>query len=123
MTHKHVAVPKTYYPAPVAAYPRTTYVSAMVPRAGLVTGVAGAMVGGISEAAKGIRHVKKGEITREQAVRNTFKEAAGAGVATATATVVVGALGATGILGLMALFATATGVKYAWNTAVAPVKK
>jgi hypothetical protein len=62
-------------------------------------------------------------MTREEAIRNTFKEAAGGGIASAAAAAVAGTLGATGILGFLALVATATGTKYLWDTAVASEKK
>lgn len=61
-------------------------------------------------------------INREEAVSDTIKEAAGTGLATATATAVVGAVGATGLLSLIGVLAAATGTKYLWNAATEPEK-
>ncbi|MBC2712737.1 MAG: magnetosome protein MamC [Desulfosarcina sp.] len=82
----------------------------------------GAIIGGTAAAAKNIRRVKDAEINREEAVRNTIKEAAGAGLATAAATAVVGAVGATGLLSLVGILAMATGTKYLWDATTAPEK-
>ncbi|MBW1953937.1 MAG: magnetosome protein MamC [Deltaproteobacteria bacterium] len=122
--HTHMAYPSAYYPTRTVAYPYPTRtVSPLVPRVSLISGVLGAVVVGAGAAAKGIRLVKAGEMTREEAVTNTFQEAAGGGIATATAAAVVGTLGAAGILGFLAFVATATGTKYLWDSAVSPEKK
>ena len=100
-----------------------TQVTRFVPRATLSMGGVGAVIGGTAAAAKNIRRVKEAEISREEAVRNTLKEAAGAGLATAAATAVIGAVGARGLLSLVGILTVATGTKYLWDAAVAPGKK
>ena len=74
-----------HHPAVVTA---TKTAPRLVPHAGLAMGGMGAVVGGTAAAAKNIRRVKNEEINREEAVRDTLKETAGAGLATAAATVV-----------------------------------
>jgi hypothetical protein len=123
MKHTHTAQPQAYYPPRAAAYPYPTRtVSPLVPRISLISGVLGAAAVGAGAAAKGIRLVKAGEMTREEAVRHTIQEAAGGGIASAVAAAVAGATGGSGILGLLAFVATATGTKYLWDTAVSPAK-
>lgn len=102
------------YPAARAS---GTYVTQWLPRASLAMGGVGMIVGGTAAAAKNIRRVESAEINREEAVRDTFKEAAGAGLSTATATAVIGAVGATGFLSLFGAAAVATGAKYLWDAA------
>jgi hypothetical protein len=112
-------MPRTNYPMAQSA---TTRVTRFVPQASLAMGGVGAIVGGTAAAAKNIRRLRDAEINREEAVKDTFKEAAGAGLATATATAVVGAVGATGLLSLVGLLAVATGTKYLWDAATTPKK-
>jgi hypothetical protein len=100
----------------------TTRVTHFVPQATLAMGGIGAIVGGTAAAAKNIRRVKNAEINREEAVKDTIKEAGGAGLATAAATAVVGAVGATGLLSLVGILALATGTKYLWDAATTPEK-
>jgi len=97
-----------------------TLANRSVPRSSLAMGGVGAIIGGTAAAAKNIRRVKDGEIHREEAVRDTIKEAAGAGLATAAATALVGVFGATGLLSLVGIIAVATGTKYVWDAATAP---
>jgi hypothetical protein len=110
-------MPYTHHPVTHAT---ATKVTRLVPHATLAMGGVGAIVGGTAAAAKNIRRVKEGEIKREEAVKDTIKEAAGAGLATATAAAVVGAVGATGLLSLLGVLAVATGTKYLWDAATAP---
>jgi hypothetical protein len=112
-------MPYSNHPVARAA---TTNVSRLVPRAALTLGGVGAVIGGASAAAKNIRRVKEAEVNREEAVKDTIKEAAGAGLATAAATAVVGAVGATGFLSLLGVLAVATGTKYLWDTATSPAQ-
>ncbi|GEM_PF-2473453 len=112
-------MPITNHPVAHAA---ATKVTRFVPQATLAMGGVGAIIGGTAAAAKNIRRVKDAEINREEAVRDTIKESAGAGLATATATAVVGAVGATGLLSLVGILAMATGTKYLWDAATAPEK-
>ncbi|MCD6560699.1 MAG: magnetosome protein MamC [Deltaproteobacteria bacterium] len=78
----------------------------------------GAIIGGTASAAKNIKLVKVKKIERQEAVKDTVKEAAWAGLATA----VVGAVGTTGLLSLFGILAIATGTKYLWDTATVPEK-
>ncbi|MGD8387082.1 MAG: hypothetical protein PVG49_08065 [Desulfobacteraceae bacterium] len=112
-------MPQSNHPA---MQPATTKVTRFVPQATLAMGGLGAIIGGSAAAARNIRRVKDEEINREEAVRNTIKEAAGAGLATAAATAVVGAVGATGLLSLLGILSLATGTKYFWDIATTPEK-
>jgi hypothetical protein len=113
------SMPHSNHPA---VHTATTKVTRFVPQASLAMGGLGAIIGGTAAAAKNIRRVKNSEIKREDAVRDTIKEAAGAGLATAAATAVVGAVGATGLLSLVGILAVATGTKYLWDSATVPDK-
>jgi hypothetical protein len=97
-------------------------VSALVPRATLAMGGLGAIIGGTGAAAKNIRRVKNKEIEREDAVRDTLRESAGTGLATAAGTAVIGVAGVTGLLSLAGMLAVATGAKYLWDTATNPAQ-
>ncbi len=92
----------------------------MVPQASLAMGGLGAIIGGTAAAAKNIRQVKNDEVNREEAVKDTLKETAGAGIATAAATAVVGAVGATGLIGVLGILTVATGTKYLYDSAMTP---
>jgi hypothetical protein len=97
-------------------------VTRFVPQNTLAMGGVGAVIGGAAAAAKNIRRVKDDEINGAEAVKNTIKEAAGTGLATATATVVVGALGATGFFSLAGFLSITTGAKYVWDSVTAFAK-
>jgi hypothetical protein len=112
-------MPYNKYPA---AYNTSTKVTRFVPRATLAMGGVGAIIGGTAAAAKNVRKVKEEEMTREEAVRDTIKEAAGTGLATAAATAVVTAVGATGWLSLVGIVAAATGAKYIWDSATSSAR-
>lgn len=112
-------MPYKRYPA---TYAPATRVTRFVPRATLVMGGIGAVVGGVSAAARNIRLVGEGKVGREEAVKETFKEAVGVGLATAAATAVVGAVGATGFMGLAGIVVMAIGAKYIWDTGTVPSK-
>jgi hypothetical protein len=105
------------------AHSAMTNATRSVPRSSLAMGGVGAIIGGTAAAAKNIRRVKDGEIHREEAVRDTIKEAAGAGLATAAATALVGVFGATGLLSLVGIVAVATGTKYVWDAATASASR
>ena len=81
-------------------------------------GVLGAVVGGSAAAAKNYKDHKSGVIDRKDALVDTGKEAAGAGVATAASAVAAGVVGTSLLLSLAAAFATATVAKYAWDRAM-----
>ncbi len=89
---------------------KATY--ALAPRATLAMGAAGAIVGGSIAAARNYDRVKKSQITREEAVKDVIKETGGAGLATATATALVSAMGVTGLLSLASMVVFTAGAKY-----------
>ncbi len=107
------------YPSHYGYYPSARYqdsrVTSYVPRAALSMAGVGAIVGGTAAAAKNIRKLKNAEITHEEAVKDTIKQAAGAAVATGTATAAVGATGVTGVVSLLGILVVATGTKYLWD--------
>ena len=102
------------YPAARAVANRTT---GIVPRATAKMAGVGAIIGGTAAAAKNMRRVGNSQITREEAVIDTIKESAGAGLATAAATAAVTAAGATGFFSLLGIVVVATGTKYLWDSA------
>ncbi len=84
-------------------------------------GVLGAIVGGSGAAAKNYKDHKDGLISTQEAVYDTTKQAAGAGVATAVSALAVGAVGGGLALSLGTAFAVAAGTKYAWDRAMEEV--
>lgn len=78
-------------------------------------GVLGAVVGGSAAAAKNYKDHKRGVIDKREALVDTGKEAAGAGVATAFSAVVAGVVGTGLVLSLGAAFVSAAAAKYAWD--------
>lgn len=110
------------YSNPPMARTAATKVVRSVPGASLAMGGVGAIIGGTAAAAKNIRRVKNAEIKREEAVKDTLREATGAGLATATATAVMGAVGATGLVSILGVLVVATGAKYFWDGITQPEK-
>lgn len=97
----------------------------LVPRAKVTAtgGIAGAVIGGAISAARNINDLKEEKITKDEAIKNTAKDAAGSGLATAAGIAVAGTLGIGGLGGLLiAAFAT-TGAKYLWDNTAAGSKK
>ncbi|MES9902637.1 MAG: magnetosome protein MamC [Sedimenticola sp.] len=78
-------------------------------------GVFGALIGGAAAAAKNYKDNRDGLISVKEAVYDTSKEAAGAGVATAVSAVAVGAIGGGLALSIGSAVIVATGAKYAWD--------
>jgi uncharacterized protein (UPF0335 family) len=101
---------QNYYQSVSPTYPR--YIS----NATLAAGGLGAVIGATAAAAKDIQRIGNDEMTRQDAVKDVIKEAAGTGLAVAAATAVVRATGARGLLSLLGIVAVATGTKYAWNS-------
>jgi len=77
-------------------------------------GAAGAIIGGTAAAAKDLRQVKNGDMTREAAAGHILKEALGSGLATA-AGAVAGTFFRTNILGLAAMAVVGVGTKYLYD--------
>ena len=86
----------------------------------LAMGGLGMIVGGSASAAANIRRLNNGEIEKREAVKNVVRDSAGTGIATATATAVVGALRLGGLLSLVGLLTTATAAKYMYDRAFQP---
>ena len=100
---------------------KATYTAVSLPKAALAIGGLGAIVGGSAAAAKNIRRVKTEAVNREEAVKDVFKEAAGAGLATAAAAAIVGTLGIrSGLVSVLGMLTVATGTKFAWDCLMAP---
>ncbi|WP_176636850.1 magnetosome protein MamC [Desulfolutivibrio sulfoxidireducens] len=86
-------------------------------------GLAGAVIGGTVAAAKDLRQVKEGDMTREAAAGHILKEAVGTGLATAVGAV-AGTFFRSSILGLAAMAAVGIGTKYIYDgvTGLAVIK-
>jgi hypothetical protein len=110
------------YNYPPVARTAATQIARSVPGATFAMGGVGAIIGGTAAAAKNIRRVKEAEIKKDEAVKDTLREATGAGLATATATAVMGAVGATGLVSILGVIAVATGAKYFWDGITQPAK-
>ena len=80
----------------------------------------GMIVGATASAAANIRRLNNQEIDRGQAMKNVIRDAAGAGVATATAAAVVGAFRLGGLFNLAGILAVGTATKYLYDTAFEP---
>jgi hypothetical protein len=78
-------------------------------------GLFGAIVGGAGAAAKNFKDSQDGLVTPKEAVIETSKEAAGAGVATAVSAVAAGAVGSSLLLTMGTAVVVAIGTKYAWD--------
>ena len=103
-------------------YPSGTYPARPTPvtPSALAMGGLGVIVGAASSAAANIRRVNNNEIGRGQALKNVVRDSAGAGVATAAATAVVGALRLGGLFNVAGLLTVATATKYLYDTAFEP---
>ncbi len=91
-------------------------------RAAMSGAVAGAVIGGAVSAAKQMKDVKDGRLTKEQAVENTVKDAAGTGLATAAGMAVASGLGMGLAMSIIAMTAASAGVKYLWDSSVKSAK-
>lgn len=81
-------------------------------------GVLGAIIGGAAAAAKNYRDVTEGQVSARDAVYDTTKEAAGAGVATLFSAIAAGTVGSSLILTIGTAFVAGAGAKYAWDRAL-----
>lgn len=86
-------------------------------------GVIGAIVGGSAAAAKNYKDNKDGLISTKEALYDTSKEAAGAGVATAVSALAVGVVGGGLLVSIGTAVAVAAGAKYAWDRSMEEVDK
>jgi len=87
----------------------------LLPAATTAAGSVGAVVGGTVAAAKDLKRVNDGEMTKGEAAADIGKEAVGTGLATAAGVAVTGAIGITGLLGLVSIVGVSAGAKYLWN--------
>ncbi|MBF0219208.1 MAG: magnetosome protein MamC [Gammaproteobacteria bacterium] len=86
-------------------------------------GVLGAIIGGSAAAAKNYRDHSDGLISTSDAVYDTSKEAAGAGVATVISAAAVGVIGGGLAISIGTALVTAGVAKYAWDRAMVEVDK
>jgi len=85
-------------------------------------GVIGAIVGGSAAAAKNYKDNQDGLVSTKDAVIDTSKEAAGAGVATAVSAIAAGAVGGGLLLSIGTAVIAAAGAKYAWDRGMEQVE-
>lgn len=81
-------------------------------RATVAMGAVGAIVGGAVAAARNYDLVQKKERSREAAVKDVLRETGTTGLATATATALVSALGFSGLLSLAGIVVVTAGAKH-----------
>lgn len=82
--------------------------------------VFGALVGGTAAAAKGLRAVKNGETSREEALRNIARETGTTALAAGTAVAIMGRTGLGPVLTTAGMAVVATGTKYAMDSLLLP---
>ncbi len=93
-------------------------------RVAFAMGGVGAIMGATSAAAKNISMVKKNEIGGIEAAKSVLKESAGVGLATATATVVIGVVSPkSSFLSILGFAVIATGTKMLWDKGAYSEKK
>jgi len=92
--------------------------STLAPGSAMAMGAVGAVVGAVSATAASLPQIRGQEPGRQEAMLTIAKEAAGTGLATAAGGAAARALGMRGFVGLLGMFAVATGVKYFWNQAM-----
>ncbi|PID40000.1 MAG: hypothetical protein CR984_05465 [Proteobacteria bacterium] len=105
-----------YLNYPAGTYPQKTAAS---PSA-LAMGGFGMIVGGAASAAANIRRMNNGETEKGEALKNVTRDAVGAGVATATATLLVNMLRLSGLFAVAGTLTAATATKYLYDTAFEP---
>ncbi len=93
----------------------TTVTRVLLPAATSAAGTVGAIVGGTVAAARDVKRINSGVMTKSQAAADIGKEAVGTGLSTAAGVAVTGALGIGGLLGLISLIGVSAGTKYLWN--------
>ncbi len=108
---------------PTGAHPAATpqnYAAnyTLAPGSAMAMGAVGAMIGAVSATAASLPRIRGQEPGRQEAMLTIAKEAAGTGLATAAGGAAARALGMRGFVGLLGMFAVATGVKYFWNQAM-----
>ncbi|ABK44766.1 hypothetical protein Mmc1_2265 [Magnetococcus marinus MC-1] len=95
----------------MAAFNLALYLSKSIPGVGVLGGV----IGGSAALAKNLKAKQRGEITTEEAVIDTGKEALGAGLATTVSAYAAGVVGGGLVVSLGTAFAVAVAGKYAWD--------
>ena len=103
----------------MADYTRSSKLNPLL-AATIAAGFTGAVVGGTAATARVLIQAKKGNLQKDQAVKTVLSESAGTGLATASAAVVIGALGLGGsLLGLIGFTGVAVGTKYFYDDFIA----
>lgn len=97
-----------------------THAEKSVARPALVMGCFGSLVGGVNAAVGNFRKVKRKEIDREEAVKETLREAMGSGIATAISVAGVQTIGASGFIALLGMVIVGAGTRYLWEMGTAP---
>ncbi|NDV28545.1 magnetosome protein MamC [Desulfovibrio sp. JC010] len=87
----------------------------LLPAAVSASGTVGAVVGATVAAAKDIKRISDGEMTKSEAAADIGKEAVGTGLSTAAGVAVTGILGLTGLLGVVSIVGVAAGTKHLWD--------
>nr|CRH04702.1 Magnetosome protein MamC [Candidatus Magnetococcus massalia] len=104
----------------MAAFNLAMYLAKSAPGVGVLGGV----VGGSAALAKNLKAKQDGaDISTEEIVIDTSKEALGAGVATTISAYTVGVVGGGLVLSLGTAFAAAVAGKYAWDYGVEKVEQ
>lgn len=78
-------------------------------------GLFGLILGATQATARDIRKVKAGEMTREAALADIARDAAGCGLATAVGAAAAGTFFGSGILGLTTMAAVSVGARYFYD--------
>ena len=81
-------------------------------------GMVGAMLGGVITAARDMREVRSGAMTRSEVVGDVLKEAVGTGIATAVGTAAAGTVFRNSALALGAMVVVGVGAKYLYDGVV-----
>ena len=104
------------YSYPQNQYYPSQYRQTTLPAGALATmGFAGAVIGGAVAAARDLRRVKDGAMTREHAVGDVVKEAVGSGLATAAGAAAAGTFFRSSALSLAAMAVVGVGTKYLFD--------
>lgn len=97
------------------AYPTKQQLTSLPVGAIATMGFVGAMLGGVVTAARDMREVREGSMTRGEVMGDVLKEAVGTGLATAVGTAAGGAVFRNGALALATMAAVGIGTKYLYD--------
>ncbi len=112
----------TYYNTPMYTVP-AQYQQTRLPMGAVTTmGIVGAVLGGISAAARGIRASQAKDVNRTQIVGEVLKESVGAGLAVAAGTAAAGAISRNSAVSFAAMAVVGIGTKYLYDGLVSSGK-